>query len=89
MARKFLNIDECILIHDLKQVKKEPPMAKIKTKNKLAIKLIKNGVELSKTALYSRLSRYEKDGYDEASDYIANEVLKILEVTNEELIKEK
>lgn len=90
MGKRFLNIDNCIIFHDLKQIKKEPPESKIKTKNKLAKKMFDLGLfEGTKISIYTRLSRYEKEGYYNEPTSFIEAILKILEVKKTELVKNK
>lgn len=89
MARKFLDIDNCIIINDVKQIKKIPAEAKIKTKRRLAKKLVKlklySGTDVS---IYTKLSRYEKEGFKNKDTELVEAILKVLEVDESELIKE-
>lgn len=90
MVRKYLDIDNCIIIHDVKQIKKEPAKPKIKTKNKLAKELFKkNDLKGSKISIYTKLSRAEKDGFKQEDNDLINAILSILEVDKEELIKSR
>ncbi len=89
MGRKFLDIDNCIIIHDVKQIQKSPAQAKTKTKRQLAKKLAKSktvkGTEIS---IYTKLSRYEKEGFKTEDKELTLAILEKLEVSKEELIKE-
>ena len=85
----FLNIDNCIIMNDVKQIKKEPAEAKTKTKNQLARKIFnKNLYPGSKVSIYTKLSRLEKEGFNEEDENLTAAILDILEVDKEELIKE-
>lgn len=87
--KKFLDIDNCIIIHDVKQIKKEPAQKKIKTKNQLARQLFKlKLVEGSKISIYTKLSRYEKEGFKNEDTELTKALLEVLEVDKSELIKE-
>ena len=87
MERKFLDIDNAIIIHDVKQIKKIPAQAKIKTKNQLSKKLLKNkDIEGTKVSIYTKLSRAEKDGFKNEDVDLVNAILKVLEVSREELV---
>lgn len=86
--RYYLDIDNCIIIHDVKQIKKEPAEPKIKTKNQLAKKLVKSGlVDGTKVSIYTKLSRAEKDGYITEDKILVEALLKTLEVTRKDLVK--
>jgi hypothetical protein len=86
--RQYLDIDNAIIIHDVKQIKKEPAEKKIKTKRQLAKKLAKKKLyEGSEVSIYTKLSRYEKDGFSTEDLELTSALLKVLEVTKEELIK--
>ena len=90
MARKFLDIDNCIIIHDVKQIKKEPAEAKIKTKNKLAKEIHKRkALSGSKISIYTKLSRAEKDGFKQEDNDLIEALLSVLEVDRTELVKNK
>ena len=87
MARKYLDLDNSIIIHDVKQIKKEPPMSKIKTKNRLAKILFNKFPELgSETSIYHKMVRYEKNGLTsyESNDLISK-IKEVLEVSEKEL----
>lgn len=84
--RKYLDIDNSIIIHDVKQIKKHPCGTKIKTKNQLSKILFKRkDVEGTKISIYTKLSRYEKDGFSKECELIAP-LLKVLEVEEKELV---
>lgn len=86
--KKFLDIDNCIIIHDVKQIKKEPAEKKIKTKRQLAKQLVKNKLyEGTEVSIYTKLSRYEKDGFIAEDQELTKALLKTLEVDKDELIK--
>lgn len=89
MARKYLDVDNCIIIHDVKQIKKTPEEAKIKTKRRLAKKLAKlKLVEGTDVSIYTKLSRYEKEGFKTEDTELTTAILKVLEVEKSELIRE-
>lgn len=80
---KKLDIDNCIIKSDVSKIKKEPPLKKIKTKRRLSKeidkkKLIKGATE---SAIYTKLWRLEKDGY-EAEKEPTDIIEAILEVLN-------
>ena len=87
--KKFLDIDNCIIINDVKQISKSPAGKKIKTKRQLSKKIVKDkllpGTEVS---IYTKLSRAEKDGFKTEDKELVNAILEILEVSKKELIKE-
>lgn len=90
IVKKIMNVDTCIMMHDMKQIQKEPPQAKIKTKRKLSILLAKRkDLNSSQKAIYTQLYRAEIDGFKIEDKNLVNAVLKTLEVTREELITEK
>lgn len=87
--RYFLDVDNCIILHDVKQIKKEPPQKKIKTKRQLAKLLVKKKlVEGSEVSIYTKLSRYEKDGFLTEDKELTGALLKVLEVETSDLVKE-
>ena len=88
MEGKFLDIDNCIIIHDVKQIKKEPAEKKIKTKRQLSKQLSKKKIlSGSEIAIYNRLYRAEKDGFKEEDKELIDVLLSILEVDKDELVK--
>lgn len=85
----FLDVDNAIILHDVKQIKKEPAEAKIKTKNQLAKKLFKlKTLEGSEVSIYTKLSRYEKEGFFSKDEALVSALLSVLEVEENELVKE-
>lgn len=85
----YLNIDNCILFHDVKQIRKEPAAAKIKTKNKLAKLLLKKDlIEGTYLSVYTKLYRLELQGFSKPVDELVSALLTILEVDKDELVKE-
>ena len=88
MEGKYLDIDNCIMNHDLKQIKKDPPGKKIKTKRKLSIQIVKDGkVEGTQSSIYTKLSRYEKNGFNKEDEKLIKAILCVLEVDRDDLIK--
>jgi hypothetical protein len=88
-TKNYLDIDNCIIIHDVKQIKKEPSEKKIKTKRQLSKQLVKRKLlEGSEVSIYTKLSRAEKDGFKTEDKKLTEALLKILEVDRSELIKE-
>lgn len=86
---KFLDIDNCIIINDAKRIQQEPAQKKTKTKRQLSKQIDKLDLMPGSTesSIYTKLWRYEKEGYaNEPTDLIAA-VLKVLLVSRDELIK--
>ena len=85
----YLNIDNCILFHDVKQIKKEPAAAKIRTRNKLAKLLLKKELlDGTYISVYTKLYRLENQGFSKPVDEIIAALLTVLEVDRDELVKE-
>lgn len=88
MTRKYYKIEDCITLHDVKQIQKEPPGKKIKTMNQLARRLAKlKSINGTVAAIYSKLSRYQSKGFENEDENLTKGLLKVLEVKKEELIK--
>lgn len=88
MERYKLDIDNCIIIHDVKQIRKIPAEKKIKTKNQLSRVLHKTGkIEGSKISIYTKLSRYEKEGFTAYPEKLIELLLETLEVDKDDLVK--
>jgi hypothetical protein len=86
--KTFLDIDNCIILNDVKAIKEEPPKKKIKTKRQLSKQILKKKlVEGSESAIYTKLWRFEKDGYTKEPTDIIHAVLKILDVSRDDLVK--
>lgn len=83
--KKKLNIDTCIIIGDARRVKKG--LTPIKNIHTLSKKLEIDRGE-SANAIYSKLYRYEKDGFYTENESFINDICVILLVTKEELVKE-
>lgn len=84
---KKLDIDKCIMMHDLKQIKKEPAKKKIKTKRQLSIQIVKNKLlEGTQISIYTKLSRYERDGFKNEDKELTKAILSILEVERSDLV---
>lgn len=81
------NVDNCIILHDVKQIKKEPPEKKIKTKRQLSKQIFKKKLyEGSEVSIYTKLSRYEKNGFRTEDKELTEAILKVLEVDKKDLI---
>jgi hypothetical protein len=88
--KNVLDIDNCIMIHDLKQIKKEPPGKKIKSKRQLAKKILKKKLlKGSESSIYTKLWRNEKDGFVTRPDELIDAVLNILEIEEKQLVLKK
>ena len=90
MLKKYLDIDNCIIIHNMKQIKKTPVFQKkIKSKRQLA-KKIHNNQDMKETywCIYMKISRAEKTGVKPEDKELIAAILKNLEVNEKELIKE-
>lgn len=85
MARtKFkLDIEKCIIIGDFKRSKEG--IFPIKNKLNLSIQLARCG-KGTPNSIYSRLYRYEKDGFFNKSEKFIRDICKILRVTEDELV---
>lgn len=83
-----LNVDNCIMIHDLKQIRKEPPEKKIKTKRQLSKKMHKlKVIEGSESSIYTKLWRNEREGFIVEPKELINSILKVLEVSESDLVE--
>lgn len=85
--KQSYNLELAITLHDLKQIKKEPPQKKIKTKNRLAHLVFKTGiVEGTKDSIYHKFVRYERDGFKREDEKLTEALIKVLGVSREELV---
>lgn len=91
MPKKYLDIDNCIIINDSKRIQLEPAEKKTKTKNQLAKKIFKEKLmkDSSESSIYTKLYRYEKEGYINEPTDLIEAVLKLLIVSRDDLIKER
>jgi hypothetical protein len=88
MEKIYLDIENAIIIHDVKQIKKEPAQKKIKTKNQLAKKIHKlKLIEGSEESIYTKIWRSETEGYKQEPKELITALLKVLEVDMNELVK--
>ena len=85
MARKKykLDIDKCIIIGDFKRIKEG--IFPIKNKLNLSIQLARLSSD-TPNSIYSRLYRYEKDGFFHRSEKLITNICEILRVTEDELV---
>lgn len=84
----YLDIDNAIIIHDVKQIKKEPAQEKIKTMHKLSKKMkSENVIDGSKISIYTKLHTAQRTGYVKKPIELIEAVLKVLEVNENELVK--
>jgi len=90
MKDSYLDLDNCITLHDVEQIKKELIHPKIKTINKLTRLLLKKKlIEGSVSSVYSKLYRYEKEGFNkEDNSNLIKAILKVLDVEEKDLVKE-
>ena len=86
---KFLDVDNCIIINDAKRIQQEPAQKKTKTKRQLAKQIDKLNLipESSETSIYTKLWRYEKEGYSNEPTELIDAVLKVLMVSRADLVK--
>lgn len=86
---KFLDIDNCIIINDAKRIQQEPAQKKTKTKRQLAKQIVKLDLlpNNSESSIYTKLWRYEKEGYANEPTDLINAVLQLLMVSRADLIK--
>lgn len=78
-----LDIDKCIIIGDFKRAKEG--IFPIKNKLNLSIQLARC-ISGRPNSIYSRLYRYEKDGFFKKSEKLITNICKILRVTEDELV---
>jgi len=81
--KKKLDIDKCIIIGDAKRVLEG--VFPIKNKHTLSQKLAVSMNESANT-IYSKLYRYEKDGFYTENKKFISDICKTLRVTREELV---
>lgn len=90
----FYHVDDAIVRHDYKIItskkKKEgdEKPKKIKTKPILAQKIFDAGIlkDYSFEAIYTKLTRYEKNGFKREDIALTQAICKVLGVTKEELV---
>lgn len=81
--KKKLNIDKCITISDFYRSEGEDP---ISNKLKLSIELAKVMKPEKANSIYSRLYRYQKDGFYTEDKKFTAKICTLLGVTNKELV---
>jgi hypothetical protein len=88
---KYLDIDNCIILNDSKRIVAEPAEKKTKTKRQLAKQIHKKGLipNATESSIYTRLWRFEKEGYVKQPDDLIDAVLKVLLVSSVDLLKQR
>ena len=88
---KYLDIDNCIILNDSKRIVAEPVEKKTKTKRQLAKQIHKKGLipNATESSIYTRLWRFEKEGYVKQPDDLIDAVLKVLLVSSVDLLKQR
>tara|TARA_B100000953_G_C18034140_1_gene423815 strand:+ start:60 stop:338 length:279 start_codon:yes stop_codon:yes gene_type:complete len=88
-SKDSLDINNCIIIHDVKQIQKEPAEEKIKTLRGLSKKIRKEKLlEGSQSSIYTKLYRAQQGFSKEPTDLI-DVILKVLEVDRDQLISKE
>lgn len=88
---KYLNVDNCIILNDSKRITSEPAEKKTKTKRQLSKQIHKKGLMPGSTesSIYTKLWRFEKEGFTKEPTELIDAVLKVLIVSRADLIKER
>ena len=91
MATNYLDVDNAIIINDAKKIQEEPAQKKTKTKRQLSKQIHKQNLMpgLSESSIYTKLWRFEKDGYKKEPTDLIDAVLKVLNVCRADLVKTK
>ena len=89
MGTKYLDIDNCIILNDVKRIKEEPAQRKTKTKRQLSKQILKLKLmpDSTESSIYTKLWRFEKEGYTKEPTDLIEAVLKVLNVSKDDLIK--
>lgn len=89
----YLALSDCITISDaeiIRQEKKDKrgnPIKKTKTLNRLAREMVKGDKVNSHSAIYTKMYRLEREGFQEEPKELVKKIMKALDVSREELIK--
>ena len=88
--KKFLDIDNCIIINDAERIQREPAEKKTKTKRQLSKQIFKLKLmsDSTESSIYTKLWRFEKEGYAKEPTDLIDAILKVLIVSRADLIKE-
>ena len=91
MATKYLDVDNAIIINDAKRIQEEPAQKKTKTKRQLSKQILKMNLlpGLSESSIYTKLWRFEKEGYKKEPTELIDAILKVLNVSKADLVKTK
>ena len=82
----ILDIENGIILHDVKQIRKEPPQPKIKNIFKLCKAIKKKKLSnLSDNALNAKIYRINGKKYDEKDEELVTIILKVLEIDRKDL----
>lgn len=89
MEMKYLNIDNCIILSDVKKIENESTAKKTKTRRQLSKQIFKAKLmdDSSESSIYTKLYRFEREGYSKEPTDLINAVLKILNVSRVDLLK--
>jgi hypothetical protein len=90
MKKFILDVDNCIILNDVKTIRQEKQDKKVKTKRQLAKRIVKEKLlpGVTDSSIYTKIYRLEKDGFDEKPVEIIEAILKILDVDEVDLVKE-
>lgn len=88
--KRYLKISDCIILSDSKKIKNDQQSETINTTRRLSQEMFKRGMMLgsSQPAIYTKLWRLEKFGFKWEPREVIDDVLKVLDVSKDELIKE-
>jgi len=89
MEVKYLNIDNCIILSDVKKIEQESAAKKTKTRRQLSKQIFKAKLmdDSSESSIYTKLYRFEREGYTKEPTDLIDAILKILNVSRVDLIK--
>lgn len=89
MEVKYLNIDNCIILSDVKKIEQESVAKKTKTRRQLSKQIFKAKLmdDSSESSIYTKLYRFEREGYTKEPTDLIDAILKILNVSRVDLIK--
>lgn len=87
---KKLDIDNCIIINDSFRIQQEPAQKKTKTKRQLSKQIFKAKLmgDSTESSIYTKLWRFEKEGYTKEPTDLIDAILKVLIVSRADLIKD-
>lgn len=86
---KFLDIDNCIILNDAKKIQEEPAQKKTKTKRQLSKQIFKLKLmsDSTESSIYTKLWRFEREGFTTEPTDLITAILKVLDVKKEDLVK--